>query len=1260
MNPFTIDINTLLNLTPEKAVELFRLLLWAESTRVGVRQRIVRTPQCIYDGDGGLDAIIDEDVTPSDDDLIPSGKSGFQIKRGDLKPGKCKKELIRGSSTPEQLKEEIGRLLNRGGTYILVLFTSLTDAKRRKRYEAIKAQLSQLNYPDASVRVYSAEDLQRFVNRFVSFVCWLNQFEGYGVPFWTWKEHSDIQDPPIPVFDASRNVLIQRIRESLNERSASFQPTRVIGLPGVGKTRLVFEALNEDGLREQVIYAHQDSGNCSSLSNWLQMHTSVNAIVVIDGCDPQLHAVLVKDLAKHWHRIKLITLSTNRISSTKDTVYEPVKPMTESQIEKLLNEQMESTSHIISRRIAQFSEGIPQVAVLLRHSFLRSDAVEGNSVFVEDEHLFNRMIGGESGEASEKFRTQKRLLTALSLFDKIGYGIDAQEESKWLASHFDIPWLTFQELISEQRKRGVIRGKNYLSVSPLILRIHLTKHWISTSCLSRADFEELVDAIPDNLKENLFKQFISIFAYAGASIEGLQLSKELLSNSGIFASTGLLDTFDGSRLFMKLSEANPEAALSCLEREIGFQPPDELRKFIEGRRNIVWALEMIIVWKELCSGGARLLMSLAEAENESCGNNATGIFSDLFVPAPGIMSSTEATPEERFTIIAEAIKSDSMEKRNLGLLACESALTTPPYTKMLGSESQGLRRIPQYWSPSSNKELYDAYARVLNLLMKLRETSDEDKKRKISKILLTKARGLCRVPDMPELVTASLELLAEDVAIDKKRLLQAISSIQMYEENYLTDLLQSRLAGLKTKIIDIDFHSRLERYAGFMLHEDWTHDDRGVTREKRLQSLATEAVDQPKLLDEHFKWLNSREPENSFGFGLALGRVDSKNLFLSRLIEELKDLKKEESTSFVGGYFSSLRVRDIELWESTLDNFMKDNHLKPLVPDITWRSGLSERSAERVLQVVKDGDVPPSSLAQFIMGSEFDKVEAATCQSWLDYLIELDTTLSLSTALILFHSYYVMKKRLDQVDPNFTLELLINPKMFGKQDESADVSMMNYRWTETALRFLEILPEHSAKIGSSLVSHFGESGTFFEGHDPNSSRVLLTIGKANPALLWSLVKGHIVPPVDEVGRELIHWLRGERAFIGSANDSILPLVPLEDIWQWIDEEPRRRAPFLAEYVPPVLESDSDAVSLPREILIRYGDDPNVHKSLFRNFYSEGWSGNASTHYRTKKEMLGRVREAETNKHILSWLNSYVTNLDAEIERALMEEERGYF
>ena len=120
---------------------------------------------------------------------------------------------------------------------------------------------------------------------------------------------------------------------------------------------------------------------------------------------------------------------------------------------------------------------------------------------------------------------------------------------------------------------------------------------------------------------------------------------------------------------------------------------------------------------------------------------------------------------------------------------------------------------------------------------------------------------------------------------------------------------------------------------------------------------------------------------------------------------------------------------------------------------------------------------------------------------------------------------------------------------------------------------------------------------------------------------------------------------------------MLPLIPLEELWRWVDDDIEKRAWYLAFMVPKQLFRDEGRVCLAREVLIRYGHRRDVRENLRANFSSEGWWGPESLHYEGKKQQLMAFRKDETAPNVIRWIDEYVALLDRQIEHARIQEER---
>ncbi len=218
--------------------------------------------------------------------------------------------------------------------------------------------------------------------------------------------------------------------------------------------------------------------------------------------------------------------------------------------------------------------------------------------------------------------------------------------------------------------------------------------------------------------------------------------------------------------------------------------------------------------------------------------------------------------------------------------------------------------------------------------------------------------------------------------------------------------------------------------------------------------------------------------------------------------------------------------------------------------------------------------------------------------------------------------------------------------------------MKEYGWTEIAKAFVRQYPESSVQLAEVMLKYFGEDGTITGGFHSLPQTVLYEIVKRFPGEVWERIVKYLGPPVDARAYHITSWLRGE-GFQARGENGVLPLVPLGELWRWVDADIEKRAWYLASFVPKQLFRREGEVCLAREVLVRYGGREDVRRNLRANFGTEGWSGPASLHYEAKKERLLDFKKDETNANVKRWIDEYVKSLDKEVERARIEEERGH-
>ena len=106
----------------------------------------------------------------------------------------------------------------------------------------------------------------------------------------------------------SQEDLIAKIQNELR-RSETAIHVRVLGEPGIGKTKLALEATKTDDLSPLVIYCSALQFRISDLmNNLLRADNHFSVVLVIDECDPHSRFEIWDRLADRGARIKLVTI----------------------------------------------------------------------------------------------------------------------------------------------------------------------------------------------------------------------------------------------------------------------------------------------------------------------------------------------------------------------------------------------------------------------------------------------------------------------------------------------------------------------------------------------------------------------------------------------------------------------------------------------------------------------------------------------------------------------------------------------------------------------------------------------------------------------------------------------------------------------------------------------------------------------------------------------------------------------------------------
>jgi hypothetical protein len=770
-------------------------------------------------------------------------------------------------------------------------------------------------------------------------------------------------------------------------------------------------------------------------------------------------------------------------------------------------------------------------------------------------------------------------------------------------------------------------------------------------------FSKLLNEMSNEKRIEMFDRFKDNIPYMASTEQGIKLVRELLSPQGFFHDPNALKTRLGSSLFLKIAEADHESALSYLKMTVGKWDEEELLQFTVGRREVVWALERIAVWRQCFPDSARLLLALAEAENEAYANNATGIFVALFSRGEGKASYTETPPNERLPILFEVMDSASIKRKKIALAAFKSALEGRVF-RIGGAEEQGSKPPARLWQAESHDEILDYITTVWTYLDACIDGLDAEIRPEAAEVLISASRQTVTIPPLSEIVRKTMMKLATRPWIKKEELVKAVSDIVRQGSTTLPPDLLKKWEAFRDSLAGSSFSDQLERYVKMDLREDYFGETGGYDTSwinKKIRDLAEQAFRNPTFLEPEYSWITTDAAKRGRIFGYEVGRSDNNQTLLPKIIRAYERSENDVSMDFFGGYLRALFEYDTALWEDTLDALAKNFFFKKYVPELTALSGMTNKAANRILKIVKEKDVEINGLAAFIHRDISDVAES-TIKEAISLLIDENPDQGSPLALAIITNYYIRGSHNKPLPKELTMKVLLSPFFWYSIKVDPSASIIDLEWSNVAKAAISQFPEVAEPLADRILSSFGDENSIVGFYRSSVHDLLFDLIKGKPDALWNQITRYLGPPIDKRAYRLKEWLRGG---IGLTEPSAVLLINREDIWQWIDSDVKKRAWYFATFVPPELERD-DKPSLAVEFLQRYGDREDVRQNFSANYSTEFGYGSFAERSIQKKERLIDFRKKELDNNVLKWIAEYLKELDQDIEREKLWEERDEF
>jgi hypothetical protein len=1250
---FTIKKSALKDLNAEEATRLFRGLLWCEATRVGLSPHNVVISLDTNVPDGGIDACVTGNVNV--DSVLVKRTTRYQVKAGHrFKPWQLsalKKELF-GKSTAKPsrkiLAAEIRDCLNKRDRYVLVAFGyDLTPAQHSAAKKQLIKLLRACGYRSPNVDVLGQGQIVSQLSLFPSLsLAFQDKSDLAFLTVADWKTRADmVQQLQL---SEEQERIIKTIRDEL--RGTKYRHIRLIGEPGLGKTRLALEAVSAEDLAPQVLYIpHAEEFQRGRLFNELLRKDSYeNALLVIDECSERERASIWNSFRERKN-IHLLTVDHGPEQSRDDAMLVLDLPrLPDDQIRAILSSYVPNVdpSHWVA-----WCEGSPRVAHAVGEN-LRSnpeDLLKPPATVP----IWDRFIAGYESVGSQISQESLTILRHVSLFTKFGFEDPVAHEAKfiWQLIHRVNPaitWERFQELVAQLRQRRILQGKRTLFIVPKALHIHL---WINYWDNYGRDFSfvDFFSRVPSQLQN----WFLQSFIYGHASPVARDVVARILSPTGPFSDRTFLTGQAGPRFINYLSEADPGRTLAFIERTFGTWTKDDLLGFEDGRQDIVWALEKIAVWKEYFPRAAKVLVKLALAENSKFGNNSTGILRGLFATHPGL-AGTQAPPSDRFPIIEELLQSSNDAEIEFGLSLCEEWLNIQGGIRMVGAEYQGLRPELEFWKPKTWDELFDAWRLCWRHLWSVSRNWPPQRRHRASQVLVDAGLELVNVKPLTAEIMKTLSEIADDEATDRRHFTHALIAKLRYRSERLPRGLVRQLRALDKKLTGQSFWDRFCRY---VLNTNWD-EDYSVKGDKvrelsppslRVKKLVTEFVREPTLLRTHLPKIVREEGHRLAEFGRLLATKLNQESIVREIISAQLDADTSKNTQFIGGYFSGLRATNSDRWERFIQELLGSERTRALGITVVRYSGRSEPVLRTLLEMFGSTAVDASVFNALAWEAPKVGFPPELIEEVFEALVSANNEESLRVAIDLADHYFFAKDQPRSCDEQLLLKLITAPYFFRRDNNEHH----HYAWYRVTKGFRKRFPHRDIELFKAILLSGNNLGI---RHSNYPARIADAIAHDHPGDAWAIISRGLES--DEKRSVWLEMWLGEE--FGFGDDKVIgPIAAFdpESVVVWVMENPTRRARKVLRCLPKTLD-ENEGGKLTRLFVETFGDG-ELGDYLMSHFWTGGWSGPESAYLVGKRDKAREWLSEIKSGKILAWLYRYIEHLNDLIAQAEMKEERGF-
>ena len=1291
--PFQVTSQHVGRVDKQMFPQFLRRLLQAEALSHGIPSHGIHVADNVDAPDRGEDGHIQWQGELEQTRFLPNRFTQFQLKTGDISPAAAGKEVLTKAG---EVKSKVRSALEKGATYVMLSTRTYTQDQLEKREGRIRTALkgAGLDIDDHRVHFRDASQLADWANAHPAVATWLLEEVEPGFPkeFRSWSHWAGRPEHASLWVEDER---LSHLRQFFHQQTIAEprKTARIVGLWGIGKSRLVLEAFSptraddpvSSNLSSLVLYAVESEVGSAALQNAVQKlaDSGARAVVIVDECAPKTHRALVGMVERETSRLSLVTLDDN-LPETLNASTHKVEEAPDAVTETIVNRVASGLQGEDQRRLARFSRGFPRMSILVAQAWREPTPL----AHATEQDLVKSYILGREPDEAELVLKSARLLAAFGL-------VDCEDNTKvdriaTLGRNFNA-----QDLRTGVRKlaeRGVARRwwGRYVSIEPRPIAMSLAeKQWQewskdtwdkvlvdssqSTMRAARLGLRIGTDELDLHIQAAKQLKLLNQLEIARSVVKHVCRCRDPLDDwQGIFTA-GHAEVLD------YLAEIDSGAVVEQLKRLLAdVENLSIITDDSRSRYHLVSALEKIAFQSDTFEEGAHLLLRLAAKENEQNNHtamqdkHATRQFIGLF---PLLLADTGTEGTQRLDLLDELCETEDIIEKKILIEALAEGLRLDNFRRVLGAETHGTRPALKSWQPKTKGEAENYTHGCATRLAHF--ATQADPTGALARNALDAKLGSLVQYGFIDMVEDIVEFIIRKVGaaiVYWPETLYTLNRYLSHPSNNVSDELIDRVQTLMHQVEPKSLKTRLhflvtEMPWNYLETREDNHDSRkiGQRQVNVVRALAAEAIQEPETLRALLPQLSRGQQRMSSVFGQALAEcIDSWGEWLKALTQALEDTPEaERSYSLLMGYIVALADRQPGAVEAFKQRVAQSRVLAPTLPMICASIRCTPSDLALIISALQNGSLSPRWLDCITIGEVLHSISLQNAAHLIDILIDHSGE-GFSIALNLLGSYlYEDCTRLEAFRSQVRkiAESILRWRWTSQANEPNGQVMREYYFVKLITCMLQYGPGDCDATATAMALAKAVASLTDINYDSAREKALRAV---LPILLskfsgiaWPLIGSAII----STKRAYIFesFMNGDNLFGHQRVNSPLLDLPENTLFAWCHSHPEQAPAFAAQTVPFLTSDDSKSGSVSvHPVMIRlledFGDRENVTSAAMSNISSGGWSGPEEAFYEKKREPVKLLLE-HPNSKVRRWAKAALSKIEAWIEQARNNDAR---